>query len=113
MGAGRNLVFTLARQQRCARDSSGSAAGPDGALWFTETSGNRIGRVTTAGAISEFVLGPYGGDSGPVNVTAGRHVFRIGPARAQNEIWGSCANASGQQRRTGRQRLAHELGDGA
>jgi streptogramin lyase len=48
------------------------AAGPDGALWFTETSGNRIGRITTAGAITEFVLGPYGGDTGPLNIAAGR-----------------------------------------
>jgi streptogramin lyase len=31
-------------------------AGPDGALWFTEGAGNKIGRITTAGAISEFVI---------------------------------------------------------
>lgn len=30
--------------------------GPDGALWFTEVTGNRIGRITTAGAITEFDL---------------------------------------------------------
>ena len=30
------------------------AAGPDGNLWFTETSGNKIGRITTAGVITEF-----------------------------------------------------------
>ena len=28
--------------------------GPDGALWFTETSRNRVGRITTAGVITEF-----------------------------------------------------------
>lgn len=28
-------------------------AGPDGALWFTEVDGRRIGRITTAGIISE------------------------------------------------------------
>lgn len=30
--------------------------GPDGALWFTEVTGNRLGRITTAGAITEFDL---------------------------------------------------------
>jgi hypothetical protein len=29
-------------------------AGPDGALWFTEFSGNNIGRITVEGAITEF-----------------------------------------------------------
>src|SRR5215470_6048646 len=32
-------------------------AGPDGALWFTEVNANRIGRITTAGAITEFAAG--------------------------------------------------------
>src|SRR5436309_1017470 len=32
------------------------AAGPDGALWFTEFGGDKIGRITTAGAITEFQL---------------------------------------------------------
>jgi len=31
-------------------------AGPDGALWFTEVGGNRIGRITTAGAVDEFPI---------------------------------------------------------
>jgi len=30
------------------------AAGPDGALWFTEGSNNNIGRVTTGGGITEY-----------------------------------------------------------
>ncbi|MEQ1947862.1 MAG: hypothetical protein ABL995_11775 [Bryobacteraceae bacterium] len=29
-------------------------AGPDGALWFTEFTGNKIGRITTSGTITEF-----------------------------------------------------------
>lgn len=29
-------------------------AGPDGALWFTEGQGNKIGRITIAGGITEF-----------------------------------------------------------
>src|SRR5260370_36842289 len=30
--------------------------GPDGALWFTEALSNKIGRITPAGAITEFPL---------------------------------------------------------
>src|ERR1700737_1708449 len=38
----------------------GIAAGPDGALWFTEDvlSNARIGRITTSGTVSEYVLAP-------------------------------------------------------
>jgi streptogramin lyase len=32
------------------------AAGPDGALWFTEYNGNKIGRITTTGTITEFTI---------------------------------------------------------
>ncbi len=32
----------------------GITAGPDGNLWFTEFHGNKIGRITTAGTITEF-----------------------------------------------------------
>jgi virginiamycin B lyase len=45
--------------------------GPDGALWFTEFNGNKIGRITTAGAITnEFPIPtssafPYGITAGP------------------------------------------------
>src|SRR5439155_13975361 len=31
-------------------------AGPDGNLWFTEEAGNKIGRISPSGAISEFPL---------------------------------------------------------
>ena len=45
-------------------------AGPDGALWFTEYSANRIGRITTAGVITEYTVPtasskPYGIAVGP------------------------------------------------
>ena len=53
---------------------SGIAAGPDGALWFTETNAyGAIGRITTTGSVTEFALAssyftlPYqivGGDDG-------------------------------------------------
>ena len=32
------------------------AAGPDGALWFTERDAGKIGRITTAGVITEFAI---------------------------------------------------------
>lgn len=46
----------------------GIAAGPDGALWFTEYNSDRIGRITTAGVITEYAIpgsGPYGITAGP------------------------------------------------
>jgi len=47
-------------------------AGPDGALWFTELDANRIGRITTAGTITEYPIptanaGPHGITAGPDN----------------------------------------------
>ncbi len=45
------------------------AAGPDGALWFTEFETGRIGRITTAGAIAEFTVPTVG--SNPFAITAG------------------------------------------
>ena len=29
-------------------------AGPDGAIWFTNSANNSIGRITTTGAVSSF-----------------------------------------------------------
>jgi len=34
----------------------GITAAPDGNLWFTEEAGNKIGRISPTGAISEFPL---------------------------------------------------------
>ena len=58
---------------------SGIIGGPDGNLWFTESGvqegsqgpigGNKIGRITPAGVITEFAI-PTGG-SGPYEITAG------------------------------------------
>jgi virginiamycin B lyase len=58
----------------------GITTGPDGALWFTEAScvrkqgpqciiGNKIGRITTTGLITEFTVPSDG--SGPHSITAG------------------------------------------
>jgi virginiamycin B lyase len=47
----------------------GIAAGPDGALWFTERNGNRIGRITTSGAVTEFALPTA--DAGATSIVLG------------------------------------------
>ena len=48
-------------------------AGPDGALWFTEYTGGKIGRITTAGSITEYPVTPVTGEpaSGPLGITNG------------------------------------------
>lgn len=47
---------------------SGIAAGSDGALWFTENSADRIGRITTSGTVTEFALAA---GSAPLNIALG------------------------------------------
>ena len=47
----------------------GITAGPDGNLWFTEFSANKVGRITTAGVFTEFPLPVT--PSAPVDVVAG------------------------------------------
>jgi virginiamycin B lyase len=66
--------------------SFGITVGSDGAVWFTETRGNKIGRLTTTGEFSEFVIptpnsGPYGitvGSDGAVWFTERDKIGRIG-----------------------------------
>jgi virginiamycin B lyase len=41
--------------------------GPDGAMWFTENEGNKIGRITLAGSITEFAVPIANGN--PVSLT--------------------------------------------
>jgi streptogramin lyase len=45
--------------------------GPDGALWFTETAGNKIGRITTAGVITEYPLGGAAKTGSPWDIIIG------------------------------------------
>jgi virginiamycin B lyase len=52
-----------------ASGPNGIAAGPDGALWFTESNANKIGRITTAGVITEFGIPTP--SSFPIYITAG------------------------------------------
>lgn len=46
----------------------GITTGPDGAMWFTQFASNKIGRITNAGAITEF---PLPADSGPTSLVTG------------------------------------------
>jgi len=48
----------------------GIAAGPDGALWFAEFEIGKIGRITTAGAITEYTT-PAGRNSAPNMIAKG------------------------------------------
>jgi virginiamycin B lyase len=48
---------------------SGITTGPDGNLWFTENIGNKVGRITTAGVITEFPIPTASSDPG--GITAG------------------------------------------
>jgi hypothetical protein len=56
----------------------GIVQGPDGSLWFTETGADEIGRMTPAGALTEFPLpavaepaGSTGPPPGPTAIAAG------------------------------------------
>ncbi|HZU01746.1 MAG TPA: hypothetical protein VFA10_18900 [Ktedonobacteraceae bacterium] len=48
---------------------SGIVAGPDGNLWFTEVSANKIGRISPSGSITAFPIPTAKGD--PVGITSG------------------------------------------
>ena len=48
--------------------AAGIAAGPDGALWVVEPGLDRIGRITTSGGVTQFIL-PAG--SNPTGIAAG------------------------------------------
>ena len=55
--AGGRRHRVLGRHHRRAAVPYGIAAGPDGNLWFTEYDGDRIGRITPAGVVTEFSAG--------------------------------------------------------
>lgn len=58
-------------------------AGPDGALWFTEWDGNKIGRITTSGSITEFANG--------ITPMSNPSIIRVGPG---GNLWFSESNGS-------------------
>ena len=75
------------------------AAGPDGNLWFTELNGNKVGRITPAGVVTEFPVPtadctPNGIASGPdgnlwfteMNYLTGNKIGRITTAGVITEF---------------------------
>src|SRR5579883_1402047 len=80
---------------------TGITTGPDGNLWFTESAGNKIGRMTPSGQIQEFPLpttcgsaagcGPAGIASGPDGnlwfaEALGNRLGRITPSGPVEEV---------------------------
>jgi streptogramin lyase len=51
-------------------DPQGIAAGPDGNLWFTEETGDKIGKITTGGTITEYTI-PAISHAGPTGIATG------------------------------------------
>jgi len=72
--------------------------GPDGALWFTELTGNNIGRLTTDGSFSEYPIPTAGAQPDDIAVgpdgnlwfaeTTGNKIGRITPSGAIAEFGG-------------------------
>ncbi|HMH53428.1 MAG TPA: hypothetical protein VK548_24555 [Candidatus Acidoferrum sp.] len=62
-------LFSVTPPPGLERFPHGVTAGPDGNVWFTEMFGNRIGRLTPAGVLTEFAL--PAASSVPVNITSG------------------------------------------
>lgn len=52
---------------------TGMARGPDGAIWFTDPGHNKIGRLTTNGALSEYPIPTA--SSSPDRITAGSNAL--------------------------------------
>jgi virginiamycin B lyase len=69
------LPSTAAAVVRFAVPGGGSPAGitigPDGALWFTETGSDQIGRITTEGQIQEFSIPAGSSPAEPDDIVAG------------------------------------------
>jgi streptogramin lyase len=62
---------------------TGVTAGPDGNLWFTDFSTNKVGKITTSGTITEYSLPEK---SEPYSITPG-------PAK-ENAVWFTDANTN-------------------
>ncbi len=56
-GAWAQVVTEFSAGISAGANPHGITAGPDGNLWFTEETGNRIGRITPLGVVTEFSAG--------------------------------------------------------
>jgi streptogramin lyase len=94
------------------------AAGPDGALWFTEQNGDRIGRITTAGRLTEtavptpgsFASGIAAGPDGGMWFTE-QGTDKIGRVTALTEAAARKACVA-ERRRIGTKRFGRRYGAG-
>jgi streptogramin lyase len=85
-------------------DPAGMTSGPDGNLWFTEYTGDKIGRITPDGTITEFdvptaAAGPNTITAGPdgnvwFTEVGGNRVARITPAGVITEFSAGITSAS-------------------
>ena len=73
--SGGEQVQTASGKTITTSTPQGIVQGPDKALWFTEQSGNKIGRITTDGTITEYPLPTA--DSGPLSILLG----------GDNQLW--------------------------
>jgi virginiamycin B lyase len=64
-----NIPITEYPTPTTSSQPQGIVTGPDGALWFTESSSSKIGRITTAESFSEYTI-PTGASS-PFGIAAG------------------------------------------
>ena len=69
MGAHAYPTFTEYSPPTASSGPQSIATGPDGALWFSESQGNKIGRVTTAGVFNEYTIPTA--NSTPSGITSG------------------------------------------
>jgi streptogramin lyase len=65
---------------------SGITKGPDGNMWFTEETGNAIGRITTSGAVTQFGAHPVNGETteGALGVNSFPTTITPGP---EGNLW--------------------------
>ncbi len=63
-----STAFTKYTLPQGASHPQGFAQGPDGNLWFTEPSADKVGRITPQGVITRFNTSP---GATPVEITAG------------------------------------------
>jgi virginiamycin B lyase len=67
--SGAITIFPLPLSQARSSGAQRIVKGPDGDMWFTESSANNIGRITKGGVVTEFPL-PHG-TSFPYGITVG------------------------------------------
>jgi virginiamycin B lyase len=82
-------------------DLANIATGPDGSLWFTEKGANKVGRITTAGQITEYPIPNNASglsDTGPTNIVEsggamwfltdiGQSVYRITSGGTYTQVY--------------------------